>query len=461
VTDAAPNGPESGVQAVAWGLADGGVSFTTAYPGFHAHELAARLGCRDFSVNEKNALAVAWGASLAGARAATAFKNVGLNDAADPFLGACALGVNAGMVVVVLDDWDVEQSQLRQDSRPYADFFPRLWLEPCSVGQAYALARQAPALSEELQAPVVLRLTNLLCQADGPVRRQPGPTVRSTFRRAPDRWVVHPVNAAGQQERLGQRQQAIAAWVDQAYPPPPRLDGRTAVRVAAGMAAAGGRVAGPAVNLEVFTLPLPRPWLDALARTEAVIEVAEHGLPLVAGNVAAARGKGRVVAREARAPASTQDYRVFDRYEPLYGVLRGVEGRVIVGDLGGHTMDPARSVDACLCYGCSVGVATGVAAAAPDRRVFCVTGDAAFLHSGKAALAEAVSRRAAVTVIILDNGGSRGTGGQQVPGLCRPDDDSVPWQELDFHDLACRLRPLLEWLVSVPGPRVLRIRTPF
>ena len=67
-----------------------------------------------------------------------------------------------GLVVVVLDDWDVEQSQVRQDSRPYADFFPLLWLEPSSVAQAYELARQAPALSEQLESPVVLRVTNLL-----------------------------------------------------------------------------------------------------------------------------------------------------------------------------------------------------------------------------------------------------------------------------------------------------------
>src|SRR4051794_19710632 len=116
-----------GIAAVACGLEDGGVAFTAAYPGFHAHELAGLLGCSLFSVNEKNALAVAWGASLAGARVAVLFKNVGLNDAADPFVNACVLGVHAGLVVVVLDDLDIEQSQLRQDSRPYADFPTSLW----------------------------------------------------------------------------------------------------------------------------------------------------------------------------------------------------------------------------------------------------------------------------------------------------------------------------------------------
>lgn len=72
----------SGIQAVAWGLQDGGITLATVYPGFHAHELADRMGVDVCSINEKNAFAVAWGVSLAGSRSATMFKNVGLNDTA-------------------------------------------------------------------------------------------------------------------------------------------------------------------------------------------------------------------------------------------------------------------------------------------------------------------------------------------------------------------------------------------
>jgi len=448
----------SGIEAVARGLADGGGAFTTAYPGFHAHELADLLGCRVFSVNEKNALAVAWGASLAGVRTVTAFKNVGLNDAADPFLNAGVLGVNAGLVVVVLDDCDVEQSQLRQDSRPYADFAPLLWLEPYSVEHAYEVARQAPALSEQLDTPVVLRLTNLLCHATGTICRQPQPPVRKAFRRAPERWVVHPVNVAAQQQRLTVRREAISCWVDGQYPPP-HLD-RQEVRLAVGMAGTAGGSEVP--DLMVFTLPLPRPWLRALARTDVPIRVAEHGAPYVAQKVAAALGAARVEGQAVRAPGSAKKDRVFDRYEPLYAVLREQDRRVIVGDLGGHTMDPTRSVDACLCYGCSVGVATGLALGDPGLRVYCVTGDAAFLHSGKVALAEAAMRQAPVTVILLDNGGSQGTGGQQVPGTCDSGGAGIPWHDLDFGEAVVgALQALLGREPVPPGPRVIRLRIPF
>src|SRR5690349_11962022 len=84
------------LDALAFGLLDGGVRLVTGYPGFHAHDLVDRCG-GTFSVNERTAYAIAWGAALAGRRAAVAFKNVGLNDAADPFLNSMSLRTSAGL----------------------------------------------------------------------------------------------------------------------------------------------------------------------------------------------------------------------------------------------------------------------------------------------------------------------------------------------------------------------------
>lgn len=446
----------TGVEAVAHGLRDGGVTFTTAYPGFHAHEMAALLGCTHFSVNEKNALAVAWGASLAGVRAAALFKNVGLNDAADPYVNACVLGVHGGLVVVVTDDVDVEQSQLRQDSRPYADFPGSLWLEPRSVQDAYDLARLASNLSERLGTLVVLRVTNLLAHASGQIGRHPSTSPRHPFRRDPERWVVHPVNAEGQLRRLIDRQETVARWVDSAYDPPKVLAGNP-VRVTVGLAGSLTDVPG---DLQVFTLPLPRPWLRALAGWGSV-RVEEHGVAYVAGKIAQARGSDQVQSHLVHSPRSVHAYRNFDRYEPLYAVLRSVKNRVVVGDLGGHTMDPARTVDACLCFGCSIGVATGLAVADGDLRVFCVTGDTAFLHSGKPALAEAQAREVPITILLFDNGGSQGTGGHGVPGSVGPDGFDLEWHTLTISDLRCDF--LTSLLKAPPGhrPKVIHLHIPF
>ncbi|MFO0878131.1 MAG: thiamine pyrophosphate-dependent enzyme [Gemmataceae bacterium] len=445
----------SGIEAVAWGLHDGGVEFVTAYPGFHAHDLADHLDIPTFSINEKNALAVAWGASLAGLRATAIFKNVGLNDAADPFVNACVLGVRAGLVLVVLDDIDVEQSQIQQDSRPYAEFPCSLWLEPRSVADAYDLARQAAELSEHLETLVVLRLTNLLTQASGPVRRFPVLTGRMDFRRDPQRWVAHPAHGEIQRQRLLARQEAVAAWVDAACPVP-TLPADRPVLMTAGMAS----LAGQPPDLITFTLPLPRPWLQALAYLNAPIIVEEHGGPYLAGKVAAALGATRVRPCPVRAPGSVREYRSTERYEPLYSLLREVPGRVVVGDLGGHTMDPAGTVDACLCYGCSVGVATGLALADSTARVFCVTGDAAFRHSGRLALEEAVARQASLVVIVLDNGGSVGTGGQRLPGTCWADVPGLERHDLGFPTEGA-VEPLRNLLERPARPRLVRLGTTF
>jgi indolepyruvate ferredoxin oxidoreductase alpha subunit len=445
----------SGIQAMAWGLLDGGVELVTAYPGFHAHDLARLMDVGIFSVNEKNALAVAWGASLAGIRSAAIFKNVGLNDAADPYVNICVLGVRAGMVLVVLDDIDVEQSQIQQDSRPYAEFPCSLWLEPRSVQDAYELARFAPELSERLRTLVVLRITNLLTRAVGSVTRRAPTGNRLRWCRAPEEWVAHPVYGEVQRKRLEERQKAIECWVDGAYPQPSVVF-NARIRVAAGMIAS---LAEEPPDLCVYTLPPPRRWLEALADSAAEVIVEEHGGPYLTNKIAAVLGDRRVTAKLIR-PKVSRHYRITDRYEPLYALLRAVPHHVIVGDLGGHTLDPHHTVDACLCYGCSVGVATGIALADPSLHVICVTGDAAFFHSGKAALEEAFARRVAMTVIVLVNGGAVSTGGQSVPGNCRIDATELESHDLDFP--SCGNTATLSALLQPPNSlQLIRIKTPF
>jgi hypothetical protein len=112
--------------------------------------------------------------------------------------------------------------------------------------------------------------------------------------------------------------------------------------------------------------------------------------------------------------APNRNYHNRSCYEPLYGTIRQLESRVVIGDIGSHTMDPHRTLDGCLCYGSSVAVAAGAAAAAPEKRVICVTGDGGFSHSGRAGLAEALDRKVTLVVFVIDNGGCQDTGGQFV-----------------------------------------------
>ena len=136
------------VKALSEGIADAGVRHFANYPGFHSNELHAALDATVTSTDEKNAFAFGWGCSMAGARAAVTFKNVGLNDAADAYLGAHFVGCRAGLVLFLFDDCDIQHSQNRIDVRPYSLVYGGLWLEPRSVPEAYRFARDAFGLSE-------------------------------------------------------------------------------------------------------------------------------------------------------------------------------------------------------------------------------------------------------------------------------------------------------------------------
>ena len=119
--------------------------------------------------------------------------------------------------------------------------------------------------------------------------------------------------------------------------------------------------------------------------------------------------------------------------EKLFAALRAVPGALVAGDLGGYTMDPARTIQFCLCYGVAPAVAMGLAeASAGGPRIFCIAGDGAYLHSGQACLYEMVARGVNVAVFVFENGGTFGTGGQRIPGDLRARPGSVRFHERDL-----------------------------
>ena len=426
------------LQALAWGLLDGGLEIITNFPGFHSQELFALCGGTQTSVNEKTAYAVAWGAACGGSRAAVTLKNVGLNDAYDPFLNSLLLGIRAGLVIVVFDDVEVAGSQCRLDSRHAFDVFGGLWLEPADAGQAYALARKAFDWSERFQIPVVLRVTNALLRQQGRVSRQASRATGApllTDRPDPEQFVVHPVYSRAQRARLAERQTTISAWVEDLYSPQNKCVSAACLRVRVG---APTCEAASAPDIQLFTYPLPTVSLRAALAGAREIHVEEQGDGYVQEKLLAIGSKLMVrPAVAGESSAGETPYRIDDSREALFGGLRAVPGRLVCGDLGTFTLDSHRTIDACLCLGTSVGIGVGMATAAKKQPVFVVTGDAAFFHSGQAALAEALARKLDLTVLILDNGGSQATGGQRTPQLVNPS-GGITWHFVDDDPVASR-----------------------
>lgn len=398
----------STIEAVAYGLVDGGTRIVTGYPGFHAQDILAAVG-GVVSINERTAYSIAWGAALAGQRAAVVLKNVGLNDAADPFINSINLRTSAGLVVIVLDDIEVAGSQCRQDSRHFFDLAPGLWLEPISASHAYSCTRTAMSLAEALGVPIVIRLTNQTLRSVGKFRREPNTELSSTFRRDPVGCVAHPMNVAAQRIANDYRARRIARFVECQFTPAISITNHT---VAVGSAfPVDGRDYS-----HFWTYPLPGDGLRKSVVGTGPIDVFESGSRFATEKIQVMLGRRAATCTDESGVADhSKSFRSSDCFDSLFAAIRSIDGRIVVGDLGSYTMDRYRTIDACLCYGASVAVAMGCRLAGNSYRVFCVTGDAAFLHSGKAAMEEAIARGIQLTIILIDNGGAVSTGGQSLP----------------------------------------------
>lgn len=408
---------------LAAGIEEAGVRLVANHPGFRSNELATAIHGTSMitSTSEAAAFSVAWGCAAAGMRSAATMKNVGLNDAADAFVNSLALDLSAGMVVFVFDDTDVEYSQIEMDARHYQAFGGGIWLEPATLDEARRFARLAFELSETFAAPVVVRVTNSLLSRGGPV---PDQRVAVTcqgrageFKRNPERQVVHPANHAARAPEIAARIVAMEEWSERFTRDcnPLVLQDTRVCEVVVGSARTPADI-GAGQMLRLPALPLPRKFLEMHLDESKAINVHEHGQPIIASRLAAFLGSVRIHPVRTGSLRPNRRYHKRNHYHRLFSFLKSLPNPIIVGDIGGHTMDPDRSIDMCLCYGSSVSVSTGAAIAHPDASVSSVTGDGAFLHSGKAAIEEANARGARILVCILENGGCLGTGGQTPAG---------------------------------------------
>ncbi len=137
--------------AIVRGALEAGVEVATSYPGTPASEIADTFYSLsqisdvyfEYSTNEKVALEVAAGASIAGMRSLCSMKHVGLNVAADPLNTLSYTGIRSGMVIITADDPSIHSSQNEQDNRFYAKLSLLPMFEPSDPAEAKELTRTA------------------------------------------------------------------------------------------------------------------------------------------------------------------------------------------------------------------------------------------------------------------------------------------------------------------------------
>ena len=211
-----------GNAAVARGLYEAGCCVISSYPGTPSTEITEEAAKFDdiyceWAPNEKVAMEVAFGASLAGKRAFCGMKHVGLNVAADPLFTMSYTGVNGGMVIGVADDAGMHSSQNEQDSRRHAIAAKVPMLEPSDSAEALAFTRLAFALSEEFDTPVLLKMCTRVAHSQSLVElsdREERQTV--PYEKNIAKYVMMPGNAIRRHPAVEERTGRLREWAETA-----------------------------------------------------------------------------------------------------------------------------------------------------------------------------------------------------------------------------------------------------
>ncbi len=469
----------SGNEAIARAVWACGVRVASAYPGTPSTEILENLArypdiYAEWSVNEKVALEVAIGASMAGSRSFCAMKHVGLNVAADALMTLTLTGAAGGMVIAVADDVGLSSSQNEQDSRYWARFAHLPLLEPADSQEAHDMVGAAYELSEAFQVPVILRLTTRICHVKGMVvtgERVAHPS--QGFVKNPQRWVMVPGHAKARIPLMFKREQALAAAAETS---PLNLIAEGSDRrlgfVTCGPAWMHVQEAfpdAPALKLG-FSCPPPLEKIRAFAKTVDQLLVVEELEPLLEMELKAAgiacHGKDYLPragelppellkpavalllkGEPAPAAAPVAPAQVFPRpptmcvacpHLGVYYTLAQLKNITVAGDIGCYTLGaghPWNALDSTISMGASMGVALGLdkgrSESDKDRKILAVIGDSTFMHMGMQGLLDITYNRGNVTVLILDNRTTGMTGGQDSPNTGR-DIYGDPAPKVDF-----------------------------
>jgi indolepyruvate ferredoxin oxidoreductase, alpha subunit len=455
-----------GVEAIAQGAIDGGISGVYAYPGtpsteiteyIQDNELAVERNLhREWAANEKTAMESALGMSYAGKRALVCMKHVGLNVAADCFINIAITGINGGLVVVVADDPSMHSSQNEQDSRFYGKFAMTPILEPSNQQEAYDMARTGFDLSERLGYPVLLRITTRLAHSRSGVVPVEQAKAENNISMPGDlrQFVLLPFNARKRYQMLLDNQ--LRFLQESESSPYNRIlhgNDRSLGIICCGIAINYLKENFPAdcpyPIVKVSQYPLPEKLLKELEKQVDEILILEEGYPMVEEQLKGYFGYGKrilgkldgtlprtgelypdIVARALhletaegmpipemlvnRPPALCKGCGHHDTYKALNEVMSVYGPGHAFSDIGCYTLGalmPYNSIFSCVDMGASITMAKGAADAGLFPSI-AVIGDSTFTHSGITGLLDAVNENSNIVVLICDNESTSMTGGQ-------------------------------------------------
>lgn len=445
-----------GNAAVALGAYEAGVNVVASYPGTPSTEITEEIAkfnevYAEWAPNEKVAAEVAIGASIAGGRAMSCMKHVGLNVMADPLFTVSYTGVNGGLVFCVADDPGMHSSQNEQDSRHYACASKTLMLEPSDSSECKEFTKAAFELSEKFDTPVLLRLSTRVSHSQSLV--EIGERVEAPlkdYERNISKYVMMPANAVKRHVVVEERIKKLKDFAEESSLNVLEKNNSKIGVITSGISYTYAKEAlgDKADFLKLgMVYPLPNNKLKAFIEAHEITYVIEEldpiiedyckalGLTVVGkdkfsllGEYTAAKIREVVLHIEKNKHFETEENIPMRPpvmcagcpHRGTFYVLKKL-GLTVSGDIGCYTLGaaaPLQSLDTCICMGASVSGALGMAKARGNefnKKLVAVIGDSTFMHSGITGLVDIVYNKGNNTVIILDNSITGMTGHQENP----------------------------------------------
>ena len=448
----------TGNEAIAFAAWESGVKFASAYPGTPSSEILANIANykeirSEWAPNEKVALEAAVGASLGGVRSIAVMKHVGVNVAADPLFTFSYMGVNDGMILVSADEPGQHSSQNEQDNRWYAVSAKLPMFEPSNSQECRDMVLAAYELSEQYDAPVLMRLTTRICHSKSIVSCGERKEVADKpYQKAPQKNLMVPAFAKQRRVVVEERMKKLALYSETTQLNRIEKGGKIGV-IASGMCYHFAKeVFGDSVTyLKLgFTNPLPSKLLAKFYEEVDEVYVIEENDPYIENWVKAngytCKGKdifpayGEMTPDVIRKAVYGEQLPVIDYNKRLlvprpptlcagcphrgfFYELGKLKNVAISGDIGCYTLGfapPYNAMDTCLCMGGAFSVAHGMQLAfdssGQDIRAIGVLGDSTFFHTGINSLMEIAYNGSKAISVILDNRITGMTGHQENPG---------------------------------------------
>lgn len=444
-----------GNKALARGLYEAGCCVVSSYPGTPSTEVTEEAAKYDeiyceWAPNEKVAMEVAFGASLAGKRSFCGMKHVGLNVAADPLFTCSYTGVNAGMVICVADDAGMHSSQNEQDSRHHAIASKIPMLEPADSKEALEFAKKAFELSEEFDTPVIIKMCTRVAHSQSIVeesaRVEPALV---PYEKNIAKYVMMPGNAIRRHPIVEERMRKLTEYAETCeFNRVEKGSGTLGIITSSTSYHYVKEVFGETASILKLGMvnPLPQKLiLDFAAGVEKLVIVEEldpvienHckalGLAVTGKDVFPMEGEYSQNLIAEKLGVSVPSQKSLEETLPnrppvmcagcphrgLFYILSKNKCTVL-GDIGCYTLGavaPLNAMEMTLCMGASISSIHGFNKALgkeSEGKTVAVIGDSTFMHSGMTGLANIAYNQSNSTVIILDNSITGMTGHQQNP----------------------------------------------